>query len=367
MSEAAYRQLYERTPAILQSMDASGRLASVSDRWLTAMGYRADEVIGRPATDFLTATSKRHAEDHVLPALISSGHCSDVACQFVTKTGTIRDMLLSAVAERDAEDRHMRSMAVLVDVSENTVAERLLMERTAALERSNRDLARFAYIASHDLQEPVRRVVTYCQILMEDFGTEVSEEAAEVIEIIQTGGKRMRGMINDLLQYSRLNQRLDEAIAPVDMTAVVGHAADKLEDNPEMPGAWVDYQHLPLVWGHADLLQLVCYHLLSNGIKYAGERSPDIEISTHAQGRFWRFTFTDQGMGIEPRFADRIFEIFQRLHPRDNYQGSGMGLAICKLIIERHGGEIWLDTAYEDGARFHFTLPRNRPISMSLT
>jgi PAS domain S-box-containing protein len=360
--ETIYRHLFEKTPAMLQSTDASGCLSAVSDLWLSTMGYRADEVIGRPATDFLTDQSRRFAEEHGLPAPMASDRCSDVECQLMTKSGDIRDVLFSAVIERNEQGRYLGSMAVLTDVTKRTAIEKLLTEKTAALERSNRDLARFAYIASHDLQEPLRRVVTYCQILMEDFGTEVSEEAAEVIEIIQSGGKRMRAMINDLLLYSRLNDQLDRDIKPVDMTAVFCHAADDLAAEIEATRACVDQVHLPLVWGHAELLQAVLRHLLSNAIKYTGDEPPHIEVSILEQGGFWQFAIADHGIGIESRFADRIFEIFQRLHRKDAYQGSGMGLAIAKLIIEGHGGNIWLDTAYEHGARFLFTLPNDRTL-----
>ncbi len=230
----------------------------------------------------------------------------------------------------------------------------------AALNVATQDLDRFAYIASHDLQEPLRRVVTYCQILMEDFGAEVSDEAAEVIEIIQTGGKLMRLMLNDLLVYSRLNQQLQRAFEPVDMASILCHAVDDLAVKLDETKANIDIDPLPLVWGRGPLLQMVCYHLLSNAIKFAGDQAPVIDISVQDQGRFWQFGFTDHGIGIEPRFADRIFDIFQRLHPKDHFQGSGAGLAICKLIVERHGGAIWLDTEYQRGARFLFTLPKGR-------
>ena len=229
-----------------------------------------------------------------------------------------------------------------------------------ALDIANQDLARFSHIASHDLQEPLRRIVTYCQILMEDFGTEVSEEAAEVVEIIQTGGRRMRIMLNDLLIYSSLNQELQRAFEPVDMASVLHHAIEDLAGKLEASRGHVEAVPLPLVWGRAPLLQTVCYHLISNAIKYAGDRSPQVDIAIRDEGRFWRFQITDRGIGIEPRFAERIFDIFKRLHPRDDFSGSGAGLAICKLIIERHGGAIWLDQDYRDGARFLFTLPKGR-------
>jgi PAS domain S-box-containing protein len=360
MSEKRYRCLYEKTPAMLHSIDQSGRLASVSEVWLATMGYERDEVIGRLSSDFLTEESRRYAKEVVLPAYMATGRCDNIEYQFVTKDGQVRDILLSAITQYDDDNRFHHSLAVLVDITKRKQVERLLKERTASLEQSNHDLARFAYIASHDLQEPLRRVVTYCQILMEDFAAEVSEEAADVIEIIQSGGKHLRLMITDLLAYSRLNEQLEQAFEPVDMAAILDHAIEDLSDEIEASGARIDAAHLPLVWGRALPLQIVCHHILSNAIKYGGEDAPRIKISIDDRDDVWQFAIEDSGIGIETRFADRIFEIFQRLHRKDTYQGSGAGLAICKLIIQRHGGTIRLDPTYEDGARFLFTLPKTR-------
>lgn len=230
----------------------------------------------------------------------------------------------------------------------------------AALAQATHDLERFAYIASHDLQEPLRRVVTYCQILMEDFGTEFPDEVAEVVEIIQAGGWQMRRMVNDLLDYSRLNKQLQQPFEPVDMASIFHHAIEDLAAKRSIDHAQINVAHLPLVWGRGPLLQTLCYHLLSNALKFAGDQRPKIEIDVEDHERYWQFSVADQGIGIEPRFAERIFDIFQRLHSRDDFSGSGSGLAICKLIVERHGGAIWLDTDYRGGARFLFTLPKDR-------
>lgn len=363
-SEEGYRIQYERTPVMLQSIDASGCLISVSDTWLATMGYERDEVIGRPSTDFLTAESKRYAENVAMPAYRAFGRCDDVEYQFVTKDGDVRDLLLSATAQSDSDGNLFRSLAVLIDVTERSHVERTLIEKTAALERSNTDLARFAHIASHDLQEPLRRVITYSEILKEDFGSELSEGAAEIAGIIQSGGRRLRLMINDLLAYVRLSEQLDRAFEPVDMSAVLCHALDDLNDEIESKSVRIDVAHLPLVWGRAPLLKMVFYHLLSNAIKYGGEQSPAIDVSVDDASEVWQFAVADKGVGVESRFADRIFEFFQRLHLRDEREGSGAGLAMCRLIIQRCGGDIWLDRSYENGARFLFTLPKNRPESL---
>ena len=232
-----------------------------------------------------------------------------------------------------------------------------------ALCKATTDLERFAHIATHDLQEPLRRIVSYCQILEEDFSAELSKNAVEVVETIKTGGKRMRYMLRDLLEYSQLNQQLARTFEPVDMTSMVWQALDNLAETLENRHLDIDVATLPLVWGHTSLLQKVCYHLLDNSIKFAGQHAPNIDVAIKDCGHYWEFAMTDRGIGIAPRFADQVFDIFQRLHPRDDFSGTGAGLAICKLIIEGYGGSIWLDKTYDEGARFFFTLPKDKRVA----
>ncbi|MGI9416690.1 MAG: PAS domain S-box protein [Geminicoccaceae bacterium] len=359
-SEERYRSLYEKTPAMLHSIDDRGRLASVSDAWLATLGYTREEVIGRLSTDFLTPESRRYAHDVVLPAYRSLGYCDDIAYQMVTKGGDIRDILLSAISQTEEDGRFFRSLAILRDVTEQRRVERSLAGKTAALQRSNADLARFAHIASHDLQEPLRRIVAYCDLLKEDYGEELSEGAAAIAGIIQSGGRRLRLMINGLLAYVRVGEQLDGDVEPVDISAILCHVLDDLEEDILSRGVRVDVPHLPLVWGRASFFKTLFHQLLSNAIWHGGGPSPMIEVSVEDAGDVWRFAVTDNGTGIEPRFADRVFEIFQRLHLRDELTGSGAGLAICQLIVQHCGGDIWLDRSYRQGARFFFTLPKER-------
>jgi PAS domain S-box-containing protein len=360
-SEERYRSLYEKTPAMLHSIDGLGRLIHVSDRWLQTLGYERDEVIGRPSTDFLTDESKRYAIDVVLPAYRATGRCDDIQYQFVAKNGDTRDIVLSAISQHGEHGAFGCSLAVLLDVTERVCVEQTLENKTKALERSSADLARFAQIASHDLQEPLRRIITYCQILAEDFGADLPKEAFEITRVIQSGGRHLRLMINDLLSYVRLHEQFDRDFEPVDMSAILSHALDDLHEEIKTRSAQVRAETLPLVWGRAPLLKMVLHHLLKNAITYGGHRSPAIDVSVEDGGDVWRFAIADDGIGVEPRFADRIFEIFQKLDRKDVGEGSGSGLAICRLVVQRCGGEIWLDRSYQNGARFLFTLPKTKP------
>ncbi|MEZ5930531.1 MAG: PAS domain S-box protein [Alphaproteobacteria bacterium] len=359
-SEEHFRHLYEKTPAILHSIDAAGRIVIVSDAWLSMMGYRRSEVIGRLSTDFLTLESRRYAQDVVLPAYREAGRCHDIAYQFVTKSGEVRDVELSAVSQVDQHGTFIRSLAVLLDVTEQKKTERMLMRKSAALEQSNDDLRRIAQIASHDLREPLRRVIAYSDILKEDFGAELSEDALNIAGMIQSGGRRLRLMLNDLLAYVCVREEFDCTFEPVDLSAVIGHSLDDLDPEIKARNVRFEIAHLPLVWGRMRLLKLVLDHLLSNAVIHGCEREPVVEVSVDDAGDAWRFAVADQGRGIAPRHADRIFEMFRRLQHSDEIEGSGAGLAICRLIIRRCGGEIWLDHSYGKGARFLFTLPKYR-------
>ncbi|NJO38632.1 MAG: PAS domain S-box protein [Rhizobiales bacterium] len=244
-SEEHFRNLYEGTPAILHSIDAAGRLVIVSDAWLSMMGYERGEVIGRPSIDFLTPESRRYALDVVLPAFRETGRCHDIAYQFVKKTGEIRDVELSATSQLDDAGRFIRSLAVLLDVTERKKIERMLIARTAALQRSNDDLRRIAKIAAHDLQEPLRRVITYSDVLKEDFGAELSEGAARIADIIQSGGRRLRLMINGLHDYVVVRDQLDHGFEPVDLSAVACHARDDLKAEIASKDVRIEIEHLP--------------------------------------------------------------------------------------------------------------------------
>lgn len=363
-SEERYRSLYEKTPAILHSIDEQGRLVSVSDAWLATMGYERDDVIGRPSTDFLTPDSRQYAQEVVLPAYRATGECSDIAYEFVTKDGEIRDILLSATTQTRNDGSFFRSLAVLLDVTERRRMEQMLAGQTAALERANADLVRLAQIASHDLQEPLRHIIGYCELLMQDHRAELSEDAAKVAETIQSGGRRLRLIIDDLITYIRVKEQLDHPFEPVDMFAVLHQTLEDLNADIVAVGARVDVTHLPLVWGRPPLLKMVFHHLLTNALRHGRGQAAEINVAVEDADSFWQFALSDRGLGVESRHADRIFEILQRLHHKDEREGSGTGLAICRLIIERCGGKIWLDQTYSEGARFLFTLPKDKPCSL---
>jgi signal transduction histidine kinase len=250
----------------------------------------------------------------------------------------------------------------------DTMRRRILAE-AADLQRSNAELEQFAYVASHDLQEPLRKVASFCQLLQSRYGGQLDERADQYIEFAVDGAKRMQVLINDLLAFSRVG-RANAPMTEVDLGTVVRAATSNLAAGIEDSGATVEADGLPTVPGDPGLLTLMFQNLIGNAIKFRGDEPPHVRISARADpdAGGWAITVADNGIGIDPTYAERIFVIFQRLHSRASYEGTGIGLAMCRKIVEHHGGRIWLATnGGGPGSTFTLTLPAARDPEESAT
>ncbi|WP_246634916.1 sensor histidine kinase [Actinoplanes hulinensis] len=231
-----------------------------------------------------------------------------------------------------------------------------LQSQAEELTRSNRDLEQFAYVASHDLQEPLRKVASFCQLLQRRYAGQMDERADQYIAFAVDGAQRMQRLINDLLAFSRIG-RLTTGFTDVDLNKVLAEVKSQLEPRAG-EGAEISWSGLPMVEGEEPLLTTLFVNLIGNSLKF---RRPDVppvvRITAQPQGREWHVNVRDNGIGIEAEFADKVFVIFQRLHARDAYEGTGIGLAIVKKIVEYHGGRVWLDVDVAEGASINFTLP----------
>ena len=228
--------------------------------------------------------------------------------------------------------------------------------REAQLQRANDDLQQFASVASHDLQEPLRMVTSYVQLLAKQYHGQLDEDADEVIGYAVDGAQRMRALIADLLAYARVETQGAEW-TETDGEAVLAQALRDLQLAVAESGAIVTHDSLPTVTAVPGQLRQLLENLLSNALKFRGPEPPRIHLSAQRQGTEWLFSVRDNGIGLDPTQAERIFQMFQRLHTRKAYPGTGIGLAICKKIVERHGGRIWVESAPGQGATFFFTLP----------
>jgi light-regulated signal transduction histidine kinase (bacteriophytochrome) len=236
-------------------------------------------------------------------------------------------------------------------------AEEQLKQSNDNLARSNEELEQFAYVASHDLQEPLRMVASYVQLLERRYKDKLDQDAIDFIHYAVDGATRMKTLINDLLMYSRVGTR-GKSFEKINLSSVVKETIGTLKHLIDENMANVTCGDLPEVWADKGQMGQLFQNLIQNAIKYRGDAAPDIQISAVEENDEWRFSVTDNGQGIDPQFFDRIFIIFQQLQSKGADTGNGIGLAVCKKIVERHKGRIWLASELGKGTTFYFTLPR---------
>jgi light-regulated signal transduction histidine kinase (bacteriophytochrome) len=267
-----------------------------------------------------------------------------------------KEDLEAQVAERTAELREANAH-LAVELDERRRAEQLLAHYTEDLKRSNAELEEFAYVASHDLQEPLRMVASFTQLLAKRYRGELDQDADEFIGFAVDGATRMQRLLQDLLAYSRVGTR-GKALAPTDFNVIFERARTNLFTALEESGARTSSGPLPTVPGDEVQLVQLFQNLMANALKFRGDQPSAIQVTAREEGDQWIFAVRDNGIGIEPAHQKRIFMLFQRLHHRSEYPGTGIGLAICKKIVERHGGRIWVESEPGRGATFYFTLPK---------
>jgi light-regulated signal transduction histidine kinase (bacteriophytochrome) len=245
------------------------------------------------------------------------------------------------------------------ELGERKLAQQKLAQTLSDLERSNKDLEQFAYVASHDLQEPLRKVGSFTELLERRYKDQLGPDADRYIGYIVDGARRMSQLINDLLTYSRIGSSSIK-FAKTDCNEVLEHTLADLQHLIRERGAVVTHDDLPVIM--ADRLQLgvVFQNLIANAIKFRRDEPPQVHVSARLVDGVWIFSVSDNGIGIEPEFFERIFVMFQRLHTKEQYSGTGIGLAICKRVIERHGGRIWVESEFGNGATFNFSIPDNK-------
>ncbi|MEO7982304.1 MAG: CHASE3 domain-containing protein [Sporichthyaceae bacterium] len=247
--------------------------------------------------------------------------------------------------------------------AEATGARALVEAQAEDLRRSNTELEQFAYVASHDLQEPLRKVASFCQLLERRYKGQLDERGEQYIEFAVDGAKRMQQLIQDLLMFSRVG-RHSSGFRETDLEQVLDQSVRQLDSALEESGAEVTHDPLPTVEADPSLLAQLFQNLIGNSVKFRGDTPPRVHVSASPSSTagVWEFACSDNGIGVEAQYADKIFVIFQRLHGRDAYSGTGIGLAMCKKIVEHHGGRLWLDTSPRDtpGAVFRWTLPERQ-------
>ena len=288
--------------------------------------------------------------------IYESGQAGTLEFRVIAQDGRVIPVEAHMTILLDEHGQIARTCGMMMDVTERREAEAMLIRNAADLQRSNEQLQQFAYIASHDLQEPLRMVASYLQLLESRYKDALDDDAREFIAYAVDGATRMRGLINDLLAYSRVDAQ-EQNFEMMESRHALDQACDRLRSTIEEFGATVTQDDLPAIKAEEGLLIQVFQNLIGNAIKYQRECPPEIHVSAQAKAGEWLFSVSDNGIGIEPQYLERIFVIFRRLHPPGKYSGTGIGLAICKKVIERHGGRIWAELQPGKGSVFYFTIP----------
>jgi PAS domain S-box-containing protein len=335
---------------VICTIDGEGCFIQVSAASERVWGYPSAELVGRRFMELVHPDD--HAKTERAAVAIRGGQAAeDFHNRYLHRDGSIVEMAWTAFWS----DEDAIMFCVARDETERKAAEDAQEAIRAELARSNADLEQFAYVASHDLQEPLRAISGVVQILQRRYRGQLDERADELIQHAVDGAARMQTLINDLLAYSRVTTRGD-VLQPTDCGAVLHGVLLQLESVIEESGAKISFDEMPTVEGDTEQLGQVFQNLISNAIKYRGERAPEINIGAKKVGEEWVFSVRDNGIGIDPRYSERIFVLFQRLHGRDEYSGTGIGLALCKKIVERHGGRIWVEAEPGRGSAFYFTV-----------
>jgi len=352
-SEDRYRDLVECSQYLICTHDLQGQILSVNQEGARLLGYNKTDLVGKNIRDlvgpkfgdefatYLDTIQKHRVAKGLIQIRTAAGELRIWEYHNTLRTEGVASPVVRAIAH---------------DITERKGVERALREKTEELARSNEDLEQFAYVASHDLQEPLRTVTSYVQLLARRYKGKLDADADEFIGFAADGAVRMWNLVNDLLTYSRVGMQRNE-FEPADSEAALAQSVNDLKVAIEETGALVTHDPLPTVMADPPQLGQLFRNLIGNAIKFRSSEPPRVHISASRTGNGWTFSVRDNGIGIAQDYSERIFVIFQRLHNREEYAGTGIGLAVCKKIVERHGGRIWVKSDAGKGATFYFILP----------
>jgi PAS domain S-box-containing protein len=321
------------------------------------LGYSVDEWMNTP--DFWTKII--HPDDlqnaiTEASRIYESGEPGVMQFRCVGKDGRVVWVASYTTVITDSKGVPTGACGAIMDISDRRQAQEALEQSALELRRSNEELQQFAYVASHDLQEPLRMVTSYLQLVEQRYKDKLDSDASEFIAYAVDGASRMKALINDLLMYSRVNTRQGQ-LNQFEVQTVLDRAMNNLQLRIEESGAIITHDPMPKITGDENQFTQLFQNLIGNAIKFRGEKIPEIHIGVRKDKREWVFCVKDNGIGIDKPYLDRIFIIFQRLHGQGKYPGTGIGLAICKKVVERHGGRIWVESSPGMGSTFYFTVP----------
>ena len=354
-SKVKYQEIFESTGTATFIGDENGICLMANNECYSITGYTPTEIIGQNWNQYFAPESfqemlKYHKLRRENPDLAPKRY----EVKLINKQGELRDAILNVAMISGTK----QSVISVIDITGRKQAEELLKITLENLERSNKELEQFAYVASHDLQEPLRMVASYTQLLERRYKDKLDQDANDFIHYAVDGANRMQKLINDLLDYSRTTSR-GKDFTKVDTSQVLGQTISNLQQLIIENNALITNEDLPELKADESQIMRVFQNLIVNAIKFKKKSEiPKIHISCKKKNEFYEFAVRDNGIGIEMQYHDRVFTIFQRLHSIKDYPGTGIGLSICKRIVERHGGKIWFESKENEGTTFYFTLKK---------
>ena len=343
-------------PVLLDAFDAQGNVIFWNHACESVTGYSAEEIVGNPKALDLLYPDEAYRDWVVSTIRKEDGDFSNLDFELTTKSGEKRTVSWSNISDTVVVPG-WATWAIGIDITDQKLAESRLHQSIDELSRSNTELERFAFIVSHDLQEPTRSMVNHSQLLARHLGPRLSGDDKETLDFVTDSAKRMNDLVRDILNYSRAGRSTD-AFVSVDLSEAYAEAIANLDASIVETGTEVWCDSLPHVNGNPTQLTQLLQNLIANAIKFRAPGRPcRIVVSAESDGDMWRVGVRDNGIGIDPKYHAQIFDIFRRLHTAADYPGTGVGLAVAKRIVERHGGTIGVDSTPGEGTTFHFTLP----------
>jgi len=338
-------------------IDMKGNIMNWNKGAQNIKGYAPEEIIGKNFRQFYTETDRKQDKPwKLIETAIEKGRAHDEGWR-VRKDGSLFWGSITITAVHDKNGNVVGFSKVTRDLTERRKADLEREKHEQQLSAKNKELEQFLYIASHDLQEPVRTISNFTGLLIRKYEKNFDNEGIKLLEFINHGSSRMIALVKGLLDYSRIGQ--NKKLSIVDCNAIMEHVKNDLSMAIEDSKAEIIVDKLPIIKGYETEIRLLFQNLVSNALKF---RKPDlplkIQISAKSQDRVWQFSVKDNGIGIDPKFNEKIFQIFQRLHLQNEYEGSGIGLAHCSKIAELHGGKIWVESTPGEGATFYFTISK---------
>jgi len=357
-SEEKFRAVYESSSMGILISKNPGVIYDLNPAFAEMMGYSEQELKGKNLLDITHASDYQKTKKWLEKIFTREIQTYITEKKYVRKDGT-SFWAKAVVSTMNDITNEIVTVAIIENIEKKKKTEDALEQKNKELTQINQELEHFAYVASHDLQEPLRTITSFIQILDKRYIHKLDEDAQQFMGFVVEGAKRMQTLIHDLLEYSRIN-RFNTGYEKIDLNEIFNTINRVLKDKIESHDALVLSENLPTVYGNRLQLTQVFQNLVDNAIKFkAKKRKPEIIISVNDLGDKWELIFKDNGIGINQEYFQRIFVIFQRLHTHEEYTGTGIGLAICKKIIERHGGEIWVDSKPGKGTAFHLSIAKN--------